>query len=190
MRNGAGRGIPPEADIADAERVTSTLTRSAETVTVHLREFPVPLAAKAREVSENVLHEFALITADVVDSAAPAAEHQVPVRLLDLIVTLTQELHEQLDVAGRRLEAAIAGGAETIPDHVLEWPVERAAQARAVADMWDEADQYCWTHDGLSGLATPAEVAAYRRWLFAQVLDQIEGRGPVPWPESAAARAL
>jgi hypothetical protein len=171
--------------------VSPTSYADTPTVTVHLREFPVPLAAKAREVSENVLREFALITAEAVDNAgADAAGNGVPMRLLDLVVSLTQELHELIDVSSRRVEAAIASGSQTIADHLLEWPVERAADARAVADMWDEADQYCWSRERLAQLAAPADIAAYRRWFFAQVLDQLDGRGPVPWPESAAARGL
>jgi hypothetical protein len=170
--------------------VTPTFHADSKTITVHLRDFPVPLAARARQASEDVLREFALITAEVIDSDAPAADHEVPMRLLDLVVTLTQELHELVDVSARRLEEAIAGGSEVIADHVVEWPVEVASATRAVADTWDEADQYLWSRDRLAQLATPVEIAAYRRWFFAQVLDQLDGRGPVPWPESAAARGL
>jgi hypothetical protein len=161
----------------------------AETVQVHLRALPVPLAARARERSQELLREFALITADVIDDESAAADNEVPLRLLELVVRLTQDLFGLIEPAAQRLEGAIAGGRATI-DHVIEWPVEVADATRAVADLWDEADHYCWSQDHLIEVATPTDCAAYRRWVFAQVLDQLDGRGPVPWPESAAARAL
>jgi hypothetical protein len=167
-----------------------TITQAeSPTVTVHLRGLPVRLAAKAGERSQDLLREFAMITADVVDCAQPAAGHEVPMRLMHLVVSLTQQLFGLTEEPDRQLAGAIAGGAAAI-DQELEWPRDVAAATRAIADLWDEADQYCWRHDHLTDLATPADCAAYRRWVFAQVLDQLEGRGPVPWPDSAAARGL
>ena len=160
------------------------------TVTVHLRELPVSLATRAQAASEDLLREFALITADVVENEAPAAGHEVPLRLLDLVVSLTQQMHEAVDAAARQFHAAVQEGNDTIADHVIEWPVDIASATREIADTWDEADEYCWSRDRLMSLATPVDIAAYRRWFFAQVLDQLDGRGPVPWPESAAARGL
>jgi hypothetical protein len=158
-------------------------------VTVHLQALPVALAAKARDMSEDLLREFALITADVVDQQTPAKEHEVPLRLMDLVVTLTQELHEAVDAAARRFEDALAGGASAV-DLDFEWPADIGPTTRAIADTWDEADAYCWSSDRLMTLATPVDCAAYRRWFFAQVLDQLDGRHPIPWPESSAARGL
>ena len=77
-----------------------------------------------------------------------------------------------------------------IDDHVVEWPLGLASATRALADLFDEADHYCWTQDHLVPLATPPDCAAYRRWVFAQVLDQLDGRSPVSWPDSTAARGL
>jgi hypothetical protein len=162
----------------------------ADTVTVHLRALPVPLAAKAHERSEELLREFALLTADLIESRTPVGEDEVPTRLLELLLSITQQLAELHAEPSQRLEGAIAGGSPVIDDHVLEWPTDLAAATRALADLFDEADQYCWTQDRLAPLATPPDCAAYRRWVFAQVLDQLEGRTPVAWPDSSAARGL
>jgi hypothetical protein len=160
-----------------------------DTVSVHLRSLPVRLAAKAQERSEDQLREFALLTADLIDSRAPQTA-EVPAQLLDLVVTLTQQLAELQRESARQFDGAVADGAPVIDDYVLEWPAELASTTRALADLFDEADQYCWMRAELVGLATPPDCAAYRRWVFAQVLDQLEGRTPVAWPDSAAARGL
>jgi hypothetical protein len=164
-------------------------TQAPDTVVVQLRGLPVPLAARAREHSEDLLREFALITADVVEQEAPAAGREVPVRLLDLVVRLAQQFFGWTSDADRRLESAIAAGTSVI-DHEVELPYEASAATSEMARLLDEADRYCWTTDTLLELVTPPECVAYRRWCFAQVLDQLDGRHPVPWPESAAARAL
>jgi hypothetical protein len=162
----------------------------ADTVTVHLRSLPVPLAAKAQERSQDLLREFALLTADLLESRTANTGDEVPSRLLELVVNLTQQLAELQADPARRFYGAVADGSSVIDDHQLEWPAELASVTRAMADLFDEADHYCWTRAELVGLATPPDCAAYRRWVFAQVLDQLDGRSPVAWPDSAAARGL
>jgi hypothetical protein len=167
-----------------------TLAPLADTVTVHLRSLPVPLAAKARERSQQLLREFALLTADLIERRTAETEHEVPAKLLELVVALTQKLAELHQEPAERFEGAVAEGSDVIEDYSFDYPLDLAAATRAMADLFDEADQYCWTRDDLLPLATPPDCAAYRRWVFAQVLDQLDGRSPVPWPESAAARGL
>ena len=167
-----------------------TLAPFADTVTVHLRSLPVPLAAKAHQRSEELLREFALMTADLIESRRADPRDELPPKLLELVVSMTQQLAELHEEPAQEMAGAIAGGSAVIEDHAFEYPVDRAAATRALADLFDEADMYCWSQDHLVPLATPPDCAAYRRWVFAQVLDQLEGRNPVPWPESAAARGL
>jgi hypothetical protein len=167
-----------------------TIAPFADTVTVHLRSLPVPLAAKARASSEDLLREFALLTADLIESRTATSRDQVPAKLLELVVGLTQQLAELHEEASLRFEGALAEGSPVIADHVFEYPAELAAVTRKLADLFDEADQYCWTQDHLMPVSTPPDCAAYRRWVFAQVLDQLDGRSPVAWPDSAAARGL
>ena len=161
-----------------------------DAVTVHLRDLPVPLAAKSREHGEAVLRQFALIVADLVEQRGTAVGDDTPARVLDLVVRLTQEFYELTREADARLDAAIENGAQKIDDHVIALPQAAADATRAMAALLDEADMYCWSGDELQPLVTPPDCVAYRRWCFAQVLDQLDGRRPVPWPESAAARGL
>jgi hypothetical protein len=158
-------------------------------VTVHLRALPVPLAAKARQHSEALLREFAMMADELVETVESPGEREIPLRVLDLVVRLSQQFFELTEPANQRLEAAIAAGLPTIDDHVVELPPEAASATTQVARLLDEADLYCWSRE-MEELATPPECVAYRRWCFAQVLDQLDGRSPVPWPESTAARSL
>lgn len=158
-------------------------------VTVHFRALPVSLAARSREHSEVLFREFAEIAADEIDRFGTTARRGVPRQVLDLVIRLSQQFFERTAEAEARLLAAIAAGADTIEDHVLALPQEAAAAALEAGRMLDEADMYCWEHE-LQDLATPPECVAYRRWCFAQVLDQLGGLAPIPWPESSAARSL
>jgi hypothetical protein len=51
----------------------------------------------------------------------------------------------------------------------------------ALADAYDAADRWCRTHDRPELAATP-EVTAFRRWFLGQVVAQLDGELPTPWP--------
>jgi hypothetical protein len=172
--------------------MTPALSASAPDalVPVHLKDVPVPLAARAREHREQLLRVFAFLVADAIDAGGEHEGRDVPLRLLDVYLSLTQQFGSLNDEAERIFNDAIAAGVETIDDLVIELPQESADMMRAVAEMLDEADYYCWSGEELIDLATPDDCLAYRRWFFRQVLDQLSGRHPVRWPDSAAARAI
>jgi hypothetical protein len=180
--------IASEPDIADSLRVTSVTDLPPPTVTVHLRGLPVPLAARTHQHSEALLREFAFLAAESVE-AADDPDREIPLRVLDCVIGLSTQFSAFTTPARERLQAAIDTGLPTIDDHVVELPQEAAAAALECARLLDEADMYCWSRER-EDLATPADCVAYRRWCFAQVLDQLDGRTPVPWPESTAARSL
>jgi hypothetical protein len=149
------------------------------------------LAAKSRQHNEALLREFAFIVADVLDQGPDQQDlHKAPGQVLDVVVRLTQRFHGLNDRAERVLEEAIASGADTIDTLVLELPPEAADAVRAIAQAFEDADYYCWSGDRLVHLATPEDCAAYRRWVVSQVLDQLDGRSPVRWPDSIAAGTI
>jgi hypothetical protein len=166
-----------------------TAFAAEQLVPVHLRSVPVPLAARTRQHREQLLRVFAFMIADRIETGV-AEGREVPARLLNLYLSLTHQFGSLNDEAERILDDAIDRGLDTIDDLVIELPQEAADLMRAVAEMLDEADYYCWTGDELMDLASPDDCVAYRRWFFGQVLDQLSGRHPVRWPDSAAARSL
>ena len=159
-------------------------------VPVHLRSVPVSLAARAVSHREELLRGFAFIVADALNEDAEPAAHEVPAKVLDAFVTLAHEFGDLNDDAEARLAEAIANGADTIDDLVLQLPQDASSMLKSIAVMLDEADLYCWQADQLLDLATPVDCLAFRRWWFSTVLDQLDGRHPIGWPDSVAARAM
>lgn len=156
-------------------------------VQVHLLGLPVPLAAKARQHFEGLQREFALIAAG---SESGESHHQTPARLVELVEALTTQFAGVTTEADQRLEDAIELGRETIDDHVLALPLEAAPASQALADMIDEADEYCRQGEHLLTLATPPDCVAYRGWYLGQVISQLSGQPPVAWPDSPQAKGL
>jgi hypothetical protein len=162
------------------------VTASAELVTVHLLQLPVPLADRSRQWFEELTREFTLISA----SAADDDDHpHVPRRLLEMVEVLTQRFAGVRDEPRERLEAAIDRGQLVIADHVMALPVEAAPATRALADMLDEADEYCRQGRHLLTMATPDDLLAYRHWYLGQIADQLEGAPPVAWPDARGGAA-
>ena len=164
-----------------------TTTFSGPLVTVHLLELPVPLATRARQWFEELMREFALIHAGMVDGPG---RPEVPGRLLAMVDMLVTRYSGLNDDARERLEAAIDRGDRLVQDHVTTVPPEAAQACQGLADMMDEADEFCRQGRHLLTLATPPDVLAYRRWYLSEVVVQIAGERPTPWPayrERAAA---
>lgn len=149
---------------------------------VHLLELPVALAARSRQQFEELLRELSLIAA--LSAEDEAAARDVPARFTELVAVITQQFAGVNDAPTERLDAAIARRDRVIADHVLLLPVEAAPAAQALGDLIDEADQYCRQGQHLLTLATPAECVAYRRWYLSEVIGQLEGQPPTPWPQS------
>ena len=154
---------------------------TAPTLTaVHLLALPVPIAAKAQQHFDELLREFALMQGGSHDEGHAA----VPRRLLEIVDRLTKQFAAVNDAARERLEAAVARGDQAIDDHVLELPAEAGPASSALGDILDEADEYCRQGKHLLTLATPPDCLAYRRWYLSEVIEQLQGAAPTPWPES------
>ena len=154
---------------------------------MHLLQLPVPLAAKSQQHFEELMREFTLIATGG-GSADP--EHQVPKRLMDLIDTLVHQFGGLTNEAEERLNQAIERGDSAIEDHMLDIPVEAGPASQMLNDMIDEADEYCRRGQHLLTLESPTDCVAYRRWYLGEVVGQLAGADPVPWPDSEPARSL
>ena len=164
------------------------MTGSAQLVTVHLLQLPVPLAGRCRQWFEELTREFSLISAGAAGDAADGHEgHHVPRRLMAMVDALTARFAAVNDEPRERLEDAIDRGLLVLPDHVMQLPVEAAQATRALGAMLDEADRYCRQGRQLLTLATPDDLLAYRHWYLGQIADQLEGAAPVAWPDARAA---
>ena len=158
------------------------------TIQVHLLALPVPLARRATEHFEGLLREFSLIATAAQNE--PDREQHTPARLTELVSTITAAYGGINNEADQRLYDAIDRGDEVIDDHVLIVPKAAGPAAQALNDIIDEADEYCRQGEHLLTIAFPPDLAAYRRWYLGQVLDQLDGKPPVSWPDSPEARSL
>lgn len=154
---------------------------------VHLLELPVPLAAKTQQHFEELMREFALIAAS---AHGTHPDHLVPSRLMRLVDALTQQFSGVTNDAEQRLADAMDRGDAVIPDHQLDIPAAAGPASRALGDLIDEADEYCRSGQHLLTLASPPDCVAYRRWYLNEVIGQLDGAEPTPWPASEGARAL
>lgn len=163
--------------VSGTDGSSSGVSSADALVTVQLIDLPVPLHARAREHSDAIQREFLLIAEQLrgQDTAS------VPDRLIELMRSLSSDYAGYTGEQDDALEAAMASGQPTL-DLELRLPPGAADGARALGAMLDEADDYCRAGQHLLTLPTPAELVAYRRWYLDQVISQIDGAPPQPWP--------
>lgn len=148
-------------------------------VHVELRGVPLPLYARARQHSEEMQREFALIRL-----SQDVGEDSVPNRLLELVNELSGRFSAFADPSSADLEGAVRRG-ETHADVVFTVPEQAAPAAESLRGLLDEADDFCRNGDLLLTLAAPDEVVAFRHWFLGEFVRQIAGEPPNPWPGAA-----
>ena len=160
------------------------MTSPGDLRSVRLLQLPVQVWAASQEHHDELMREFALLTAGQADGDAETA--QVPRRLLALVQQLTTRFAGSGDAQRQQLFDAAAQGRDVIDE--LEYALPAAAGPACVelARLFDEADDYCRTGRHLLTLATPDEIRLFRDWYLGQMRDQIDGAAPVPWPEHLA----
>lgn len=142
---------------------------------VHLLRVPVPLWARAQAHTDELLREFALMAVD------PDAAGSLPARLVDLVAAL----NHSYGGASSEQEAQLYAAAHTgLPEIDLTYvvPEQAAAASRSLADLLDEADEFCLAGRHLLTLATPPDVIRFRLWYLGEFGRQIAGLPPVSWP--------
>jgi hypothetical protein len=154
---------------------------------VQIQQFPLKIWARAQEHVDELRREFALIAVELADTTAPAPD--VPRRLLDLIERLTTQFGNATSDSDAVRDAAYARGDESV-DLTLHVPAIAREASIELGAMLDECDDYCRAGDNLLTLETPPEALAFRRWYLDEIVRQISGEAPTPWPQSSHARSL
>lgn len=155
------------------------MTTSEELVEVRLLQVPVPLWAKTQQVSDELMREFALASAQADDDDT----HHLPTRLTALIDSLTQRFEGVSTEQEQILADAAAAGVEVVPELVFRVPPAAAPASKELGDLLDEADVYCQEGQHLLTLAAPEDVVRFRRWYLRAFIDQVEGGAPVAWSD-------
>jgi hypothetical protein len=153
--------------------------QSPELMTFHVIGLPIAVQAQAQEHADELTRELMLIGAQLRQDGNTRA---LPARLVDLIEQLTARYSMLTVEQEQQMADAIAARHDTI-DLTYRLPAEVAPAAQALADILDEADDYCRDGQLLLTLATPDDLLAYRRWFLSQFTDQAAGKAPVAWAD-------
>ncbi len=155
-------------------------------VEIHVRRLPVRIWALAQEHTDELLREFTLIAEQVRDEPDGPDARPVPVRLTRLVEEVTANYSGFTGEEEARLFRAAADGEGEI-DLTYKVPAAVSAAARHLADLLDEADDYCRAGEHLLTLATPPELVRFRNWFLEEFIRQVDGAPPLPWPDYADA---
>jgi hypothetical protein len=152
-----------------------------ELVEVVLVGVPLELHQRSQEHGDELVRELSLISEQM---RADGDVHSLPPRLVGLIGELTGRYGAFTAEAEERLEQAYSQGRSSV-DLVFRVPDSVASASRHLAQILDEADEYCRAGRHLLTLASPAELVRYRRWYLGEFIEQVAGRPPLPWPQFA-----
>ena len=142
---------------------------------VNLVDFPLRSALKARQHSESLLREFAIIASRGGDRA------DLPKRLCELATRHHERYSGHNPQADDAVDAAIASGQEYI-DLVVSVPTTIREDTQNLAPVLLEAVEYCKSGDLLT-LAPDAEIRAFWTWFLGQFVLQLNGSAPSSWRE-------
>lgn len=152
--------------------------------TVRLLELPVQVWAASQEHHDELMREFALLTAGQEDDETDTAP--LPRRLLRLVRELTTRFAGSSDAQRELLFAAAAKGERVVEEVGYTLPVAAGPACEQLLRMLEEADAYCRAGRHLLTLETPQELRLFREWYLGQVCAQLDGASPVPWPDHVA----
>jgi hypothetical protein len=157
--------------------VTSDSTGTGDVVQgelheVWLRRYPLRLGARASEHYESVYRELALLASSDVGPAVPGS-------LLELLGEMDRRSARN-NATEQQRDEALARGEETL-DVALHVPGDVVEVGSRLERLLDEADAFC--RDGtLLTLPPPDDVVAFRQWYLGELMRQIGGEAPQPWP--------
>ncbi|HXY94227.1 MAG TPA: hypothetical protein VEP49_17240 [Acidimicrobiia bacterium] len=151
---------------------------------VHVRFVgaPVPLMLRATQHQQELIREFTLIQlSDERDKG------DVPERLLEVIERQRAEFAHLSFRRPDELAGAIERG-DPLVDIEIDLPREARAAAVEVQALLVEADDFC-RHGDLITLAAAPDVVQFRAWFLGEIVRQLDGQPPTPYPGGTAPEA-
>ena len=144
-----------------------------ELVEVQLLKLPIILQRQSAEHHDALMRELTLVRASTATNSLP-----------DRLLALTEELSGRFGTFSEGPRAAIDNAFRSGEDYIdvtYQVPPETGDAVTQLAELLDEADDYCRSGEHLVTTATPPELVAYRQWLVDEFTNQIAGRAPRPW---------
>jgi hypothetical protein len=144
---------------------------------VALVDFPLQIGMRARQHSESLLREFAIIATGGGDDA------DVPKRLLE-IAQLHDERYSGLNPeADDEVDDAIARGEQYVTI-VVRVPERIKQDTLDLASVLLEVDEYCRNGELLT-LSPSREIRAFWVWFLLEFVRQMNGEQPCSWHDFA-----
>ena len=171
----------PEEEVLAAPRFPPDLLEGighddTDTVEVVVQDAPVRLLWETRFRVRDVRREMTLLTMQ------PGAPAEVSQRMVELAGQVEQ-VHAAVLTDDEAFEQAVARGDESITLRYLV-PRTTGPACAQLADLFEEADEYCRSAQLLTLAAPPAE-RALRRWFLGEFARQAAGRPATPWEHPA-----
>ena len=158
----------------DSVELSAPWQSDDELVDVLLVDLPLDVYQRSQQHSEELARELRLVA-----FASEEAE-SVPRRLRRLIYELAARYGPLNPGAERHLRLALERGDDRT-DVLYRVPRRTADDVQALDALLREADEHCHAGGGLLTLATPPAALAFRRWVFDEIVGQIDGSEPRPW---------
>ena len=172
----AWQGWPPESwpEIAsNSAPADEPADPAIELVRVQALRLPIVVYRESQEHNDELLRELAFLEAS-------NEELRTPPRLIEL----GRELQLRFVPASARLRAQATAAeqrGESVVDISMDIPRQSSDALTLLTRLLDEADGFC-EQGLLITLPSSDSVVRFRHWYTDQVLRQVAGEAPQPWP--------
>ncbi len=140
-----------------------------------LRDYPLRLWAEQQEHSQELLREFALLLI-----GEQTSDLRAPAQLVELAHMFSARFGPLLDELNATRQAALDAGQDRM-DSVVPLVAGLDDLLAPVRQVLDDVDGYCRRGHLLALERTPEQTALYA-WTERELLAQLAGGPPTPWP--------
>ena len=164
------------------------MVEEAAPVEVRLLGLPLHIRSAFVQHTEELMRELALVQLEAEQGAGQDVETPLAPRLLQVAAELAGAYASFQSQPSAVVNAALAAGEDHCDvTYTLARPVDSSAQR--LAQLLEEADDFCCSEEYLLTLPASQEVVAYRRWVSEEFQRQLGGRAARPWHRRLPAAA-
>lgn len=141
-----------------------------------LKDYPLRLWVEQNEYFEGLMREYRLLLEGQASAPSPSA----PRRLIETAEELGGRFGGVLQTVNAERQRAIDEGRDRM-DSVLPMGDAMRGVLEHVREVLEESDEYC-RQGRLLSLPRPPQLVAFAEWTGTQLLSQLDGAEPSPWP--------
>jgi hypothetical protein len=140
---------------------------------------PVQLMLDANRHQQELVRELTLI-----HLSEDASKQELPTRLVEMVERHRGEFSTLTFRRRTEIAEEIRRGATSV-DLEIEVPAGAGPAAAEMQTTLAEADEFCRNGELLTLAASPGFVA-FRNWFLGEIVRQLDGDPPTPWPNGSA----